>query len=127
MKTKAARLCMLASFVGYLDHTLLGLQSAENLMSTSHYHKNLNDTSRSLKVKKKKILDGIELNFFSAKMQKDLLFDALIEKSYMYKSKEKSTPRHTTQPRRPNLEEKLAKTPSPRVRPMSCLGPIIVE
>jgi hypothetical protein len=57
-------------------------------MPTSHYRKNLNDTSRSLKVKKKKILDGTELNFFFCENAKGLAFRCIDRKeSYMYKSK----------------------------------------
>jgi hypothetical protein len=47
----------------------------------------------------------IPLYFFRENAEA-LHFDALIEKEgYMYKSKKGLTPRHTTQPKRPNLGE----------------------
>jgi hypothetical protein len=52
-----------------------------------------------------------------------LRFDALIDKEGLYVQcpEEGPTPRRTTQPKRPNLGEELAKPPGARVRPLSRL------
>jgi hypothetical protein len=63
------------------------------------------------------------MSFFFRENAKALRFDALIEKEGLYvQVQERTTPRRTTQPKRPNLGEKLAKPPGTRVRPLSRFG-----
>jgi hypothetical protein len=60
---------------------------------------------------------------------KTLCFDALIDKEGLYVQcpKEGPTSRRTTQPKKPNLGEELAKLPGARVRPLSPLGLDVAE